>query len=277
MQQTSTNFEIKDKKWIIETFYPLLKLLCIDDIPASPDWNVIKLLKYQDYIRKGMGFCVVCISQGTLQNTKGTLITSRKKIKVCDREFDYFFLHIVINTRICNKTTRRGRLLLRLTAIHEFTHAIAALAAISRVKSSELIDRLLKRLKEKAEHKLSDKDVHNMFRDLCKPLSNTLLSIIHGVPIKWYFGDEHYRLRFEDIRISYPYIFEELLLPNETFQIYFKEDDIDTIILSYKLNKTLFHPITKQVFSKINLYEALPMGFIERRYVSFLSDIIKDQ
>ncbi|MDR2965514.1 MAG: hypothetical protein LBU88_07040 [Treponema sp.] len=279
MPYTDTNVAIiKDKKWVIETFLPLLNLLDIDNIPAPSVDRIINLSDHRDFIIKGMGLCVVSISQEVLPpQTKGIHITSHKKITVQGKKIDHYRLNIIINTNICNKTSRKGRLLLKLTIVHEFTHAIAALSAISRIRLSGLIERLLKKLRKKAEHKLNDRDIHYMLRDLCKPLIKILLSIIHGIPIKWYFGDEHYRLGFEDIQESYPSILESLLLPNEMFRIFFSEDDIHTIQTAYHQNRVIWHPLTIPVFRQININENLPKEFIRRRYISFLSNIVRNQ
>jgi hypothetical protein len=84
-----------------------------------------------------MGRCVVVIEQRHIpENIGGILITSH------DTELDYFTLHIVINSGLCDKSSLNNRARQKITVVHEFTHTVAALSAISRVRSKELVKRL---------------------------------------------------------------------------------------------------------------------------------------
>jgi hypothetical protein len=69
-----------------------------------------------------MSRCIVIIEQRSLlDEVGGMLITSH------NMELDYFKLHIIINSTILNDRVKE-----KITAVHEFTHTVAALSAIVR-------------------------------------------------------------------------------------------------------------------------------------------------
>jgi hypothetical protein len=117
----------------------------------SSDFTVVYLANMRDLIIKGMGRCVIIIEQRKLpDNIGGMLITSH------NMELDYFKLHIVVNGSLCNKTTLNDRALQKITVVHEFTHTVAALSAIARVRSKELIKRLKDIFRKKAPLSMTD-------------------------------------------------------------------------------------------------------------------------
>ena len=65
----------KDERWVIKTFRPLLKQLKVQQIPNPPDIKIIYMADDPDWIRQGMGRCIVAIEQQNLpENVGGMLI-----------------------------------------------------------------------------------------------------------------------------------------------------------------------------------------------------------
>jgi hypothetical protein len=191
----------------------------------------------RDWIIEGMGRCIVAIEQQVLPGEiGGMLITSH------DPELDYFKLHILINSGLCNKTKFNDRANLKITAIHEFTHVVAALSAISRVRSKLLIERLKEIFKGKV-HAINYGEIQKIANELRDSFFDMLEDIIddrnsptspeHDGPKntdrEYYFPDNHFRLGFEDFPVSYPVIFEEFLLSKEMFEEYFPKDLINSL------------------------------------------------
>jgi hypothetical protein len=145
--------DIKDERWVIKTFRPLLRLLNVQNIPLPPDFTVVYLADNRNLAVLGMGRCIVIIEQRRLPDkVGGMLITSH------GTEPDYFKLHILINSSLCNKSDLQSRTFQKITAVHEFTHTVAALSAIGRVGSMELIRRL-KRILQKKTHAIYYDDI----------------------------------------------------------------------------------------------------------------------
>jgi hypothetical protein len=208
---------------VIKTFRPLLRLLKVQNIPNCPEFAVVYLADMRELIIQGMGRCVVVIEQRNLSgNVGGMLITSH------DTELDYFKLHIIINSSLCNKTDLDGRVRQKIAAIHEFTHTVAALSAIARVRSRELIKRL-KDIFKKKTHALYLDDIEQLANELSSSLSAKKYIKIPKNANANHFPDEHFRLGFEDFPVSYPIVFDEFLFSKEMFEEYFTKKDIDTI------------------------------------------------
>ena len=240
------NHGIKDEHWAIKTFRPLLKLLKVQDIPKPPEVRIIYLTDRREWIIQGMGRCIVAIEQHHLPGEiGGMLITSYNP------ELDYFTLHILINSSLCNKTNLHDRAYLKITAIHEFTHIVAALSAISRVRSKLLIERLKEIFREKV-HALNYNEIQKLANELRSSFFDMLQNVIEELnnPVsqeqseqkntdrEYYFPDKHFRLGFEDFPVSYPVIFEEFLLSKEMFDEYFPKDLINALCKAYDENNS---------------------------------------
>ena len=224
MLQHSTGSH-RDERWAIKIFRPLLKLLNVQNISSLPDTKVIYMADKREWIINGMGRCVVVIEQHPLPgNASGLLITSH------DTELDYFTLHIIIASSLCGKSTLNERADQKITAIHEFLHAVAALSAISIIKSNLLIERLKTKFREKA-HAIYFKDIKEIADELRSLISDAIDKVNNSntsTPNEYnesekksYFPDQHFRLGFEDFPVSYPVIFEEFLLSKEMFEEYY--------------------------------------------------------
>ncbi|MDR1030798.1 MAG: hypothetical protein LBL76_07995 [Treponema sp.] len=219
----------------------------------------------RDLVIKGMGKCIVAIEQESLgDNIAGMLVTSH------DMEPETFRLHIVINSNICNKKSLDDRVFQKIIAVHEFTHMVAKLSAISRVRSKELIERLMNIFREKA-HILYLNDLKQLANELntSYPVEKNIVS--PRTIIKRYFPDEHFRLGFEDLPVSYPTIFEEFLFSREMFEEYFSKD---TINLAYEaldrsdvkeMGNLLFPTITT-----ISNIKAIYGNFVHDRVSNFI-------
>jgi len=269
-QPNTDNPGIKDERWVIKTFRPLLKKLNTQHIPDPPEINEVDLADNRDWIIQGMGRCVVVIEQFNLpENIGGMLITSH------DVELDYFRLHILINCNLCNKTETEDRIGQKIAVVHEFTHTVAALSAISRVHSNLLIERLKKIFQKKA-HAIYYDDIKLIASELSSSLSIELGSQ-NNTNKQTRFPDEHFRLGFEDFPISYPVIFEEFLLSQEMFNEYFSQDTIESMCrtLSIKDAKT-FAELVSPLSLKIAEEKALDIQFVVARILHiFLPIYIK--
>lgn len=233
---------IKDERWAIKTFRPLLQLLKVQDIPDSENTRIIYMADRRDWIIQGMGRCIIAIEHCVLPgDLGGMLITSH------DPEQDYFKLHILINSSLCNKTRLKERAFLKITATHEFTHIVAALSAISRVRSKLLIQRLKEIFREKV-HAISCSEIQKVADELKNTFFEMLENIIDDINNtdsfenvennnrNYYFPDNHFRLGFEDFPVSYPVIFEEFLLSKEMFEEYFHKNLVDSLCKAFDGN-----------------------------------------
>ena len=267
---TSSNV-IKDERWVIKTFRPLLKQLKVQDIPPPLEERTIQLADNPMWIRQNMGMCEITIEQQILpSDTGGILITYH------ETQYNYFTLHIIINSNLCNKTNMKMRIEQKATAVHEFTHAVAALSAISRLSSDskELIKRLKDLLKRKVP--IYYEEIKQLVAELNNSIPMKFFKLVKFKKFKFnkkkYFPDNHYRLGFEDFPVSYPAIFEELLFSEEIFNEYFSQDTIDTIC-EHLLKKELlsFFKLITPVFSEISEKKALSQQFVTSRALDIIT------
>jgi hypothetical protein len=243
-QPSTDNPPIKDERWAIKTFRPLLKLLKVQNIPTPPELRVVYMADNRSWIIQGMGRCIVIIEQQDLPgNIGGMFVTSH------DISLDCFKLHILINKNLCNKTALNERADQKIAAIHEFTHAVAALSAISRIRSKILIERLREIFRKKT-HAIHYKEIKKIASELSNSLFDVLSNIASDLNQSFYtkpgglreenkehyFPDEHFRLGFEDFPVSYPVIFEEFLLSREMFEEYFTNDLIESLYNAFLNN-----------------------------------------
>jgi len=186
-----------------------------------------------------------------------------------DSELDFFKLHILINNRLCGKADHKCRVEQKIAAVHEFTHTVAALSAISRVKTKLLIERLKDRLRQKA-HAIYLDDIKCLAAELTDSLFNKI-SQLGEKNTQNLFTDEHFRLGIEDFPISYPRIFEEFLLSKEMFDEYFSKELVETICeaILKKDGKTLMELISP-IALKISKEKALDIMFTMSRIVDIL-------
>jgi hypothetical protein len=249
---------IKDERWAVKIFRPLLRELKVQNIPNPPDLTAIYMADKREWIIQGMGRCIVVIEQQELpEGVGGMLITSH------DAELDYFKLHILIHSGLCNKPNLNDRIFQKLTAVHEFTHVAAALSAISRVRSKELIKRL-KEIFQKKTHALYLADI----KQIAEELSNSLRAKYSNSkkPSKTpRFQDEHYRLGFEDFPVSYPIIFEEFLLSKEMFYEYFSPKDVEALYKALEKTPSGFIEKAEPICQKISEAKALDKNFVMSR------------
>jgi len=245
--------DVKDERWAVKTFRPLLLLLKGQNIPNPPDLLVVYMDK-RDWIIQGMGRCIVAIEQSDLPaNIGGMLVTSY------DTELDYFRLHILINLNLCNKTIINDRIELKLAVTHEFIHTVATLSAISRIRSKELIKRLRVKFYEKA-HALYLQDITQLITEISDISSGNYF--YQKADSERYFPDQHFRLGFEDFPVSYPIIFEEFL---------FSKDNInmlrDAII---NRDNVAFGTIANPILDRISQEKALDINFLKKQFVRIL-------
>jgi hypothetical protein len=255
---------IKDERWVIKTFRPLLRSLDVQNIPPPPDYTVVFLADSRNLAMRGMGRCIVIIEQRRLPGKAGgMLITSH------NTDLDYFKLHILINSGLCNKTDLPSRSLQKIAAVHEFTHTVAALSAISRIGSRELIRRLKEILRKKT-HAIYYDDI----KQVAAELKNSTLAKKNNSgksSKKTRFPDEHFRLGFEDFPVSYPVIFEEFLLSKELFREYFPRDVVDAMCKAvYEHDNETFVKLSTDYVKKIIDEKALDMNFV----ISRIEDIL---
>jgi len=270
----------EDKYVLNKIFLPLLEQLDIKNIPNIPKHTTINLADYRDFRIEGLANCIITIKQEYLpRNIGGALITTHKVVYTRDGNGNYnqvpiisFRLVILIEKKLCNRTTNIGRSWMTLTAIHEYTHAIAALSTILKAKgnSYDVINKFGNIFKNKIDI-LDYGSIRKIFRDLSTPLLTLIINKNSGIPMRWHFDNTHFRIGFEDIKSEYPIIFEEFLLPDKIFKKYFSDNIIkllkllfeikDNILIQLFIN-TLVTPIFKQMYTKENL----PREFIKKRF-----------
>jgi hypothetical protein len=257
---------IKDERWVIKIFRPLLQMLDVQHIPPPPDFTVVYLDR-REWIIQGMGKCILVIEQKDLPgNIGGMLVTSH------DNELDYFRLHILINSNLCAKTTIEARIEQKIAAIHEFTHAIATLSAISRVRSKDLIKKLKEKFKTKV-HAIYYDDIKQVAAELSNSLSIKINNL--GKPERRkYFPDKHFRLGFEDIPVSYPVIFEALLLSREMLFEYFTEDTVQLMCNTLsRRDGRAFSRVVTPITLRIAADKALTVQFVAARILEIFLPI----
>jgi hypothetical protein len=236
----------------------------VQNIPFPPDFTVVYLADNRNLAVLGMGRCIVIIEQRRLpEKVGGMFITSH------NADSDYFKLHILINSGLCNKSDLHSRTLQKIAAVHEFTHTVAALSAIGRVGSRELIKRL-KRILRKKTHAIYYEDI----QQVAVELRNSLLVKKNRSekPTKTArFTDEHFRLGFEDFPVSYPVIFEEFLFSKEMFDEYFPKDVIYAMCKAvFEHDNETFVQVSTDYLREIIEEEALDMNFV----ISRVGDIL---
>lgn len=260
------NHEIKDERWAIKTFRPLLQLLDVQNIPPAPHPRIVPVNK-REWIIQRMGRCVIVIEQDVLPaQTGGMLITSH------DMELDYFILHILINTNLCDKNNQNTRIEQKLAAVHEFTHTVAALSAIARVKSRELIKRLKAKMYKNA-HSLHLSDLTKLVAEISELPSEN--SYAQKAASKKQFPDEHFRLGFEDFPVSYPVIFEEFLFSKEMLKEYTTDDILNELCKSFKdRDSSAIIRIGNPIIDRIVNEKALDLMFAWKRLIQILYSIL---
>jgi hypothetical protein len=164
----------------------------------------------------------------------------------------------------------------KIAAVHEFTHTVAALSAISRVRSKELITRLKDIFRKKA-HALYLTDLEHLATELSNSLTVPKNISFQRAANTNYFPDEHFRLGFEDFPVSYPVVFDGFLFSREMFEEYFSRETINSLCEAFhkrngsKLNKIIV-PALKIISQKKALYE----DFVAARILKFIaSDYMK--
>jgi hypothetical protein len=252
---------------VIKTFRPLLRLLKVQNIPNPPDLKVIFLADMRNLIIKGMGRCVVIIEQRSLTNgVGGMLITSY------DTRLDCFLLHIVINSSFCGKTSLEDRARQKIIAVHEFTHTVAALSAISRVRSNDLIKRLKDIFRKKA-HALYLTDLEHLVSELTRSPAERKNTDPQSADNARYFPDEHFRLGFEDFPVSYPIVFDEFLFSREMFDEYFPKEVIDSVYEAFRRKDSAkVIDLIAPYITKISQDKALYEEFVVDRVLDILFD-----
>jgi len=278
-QPNTDSTEIKDERWAIRTFRPLLQILKVQDIPTFENLRIVYMADRRNWIIQGMGRCIVAIEQHDLPgDLGGMLITSH------DSENDYFKLHILIKSSLCNKTTTKDRALLKITAIHEFTHIVAALSAIARIRSKPLIQRLKEIFREKV-HAISCNEIQKVADELRNSFFEMLENIIDDTDSfeqsdkndkAYYFPDNHFRLGFEDFPVSYPVIFEEFLLSREMFDEYFPKNIVDSLCKAFDDNNSknindLLYPPTKKLIQEKALEPHFAIARVTAIFMSIYS------
>jgi len=260
--------EARDERWAIRIFRPLLKSLNIQNIPEPPNVTEVIMADSRDWIIQGMGRCGVFIERSDLpENIGGILITSH------DPELDFFKLHILINDRLCDKTGFDNRVEQKITAVHEFVHAVAALSAISKIRTDSLIMRFKEILRQKA-HAIYFDDIKRVVVELGESLS-VKLNGPRERSGKNHFPDEHFRLGIEDFPVSYPIIFEEFLLSREMFDEYFSRDLVESMCKAIsEENRQVFGDLALPIIKKIAEEKALDTSFVVSRVFDILVPIV---
>jgi hypothetical protein len=250
---------------VIKTFRPLLRALNVQNIPNPPDLTTVYLADMRDLIVNGMGRCIVVVEQRSLADDVGGML-----ITFHDTELDYFRLHIVINSSLCNKIGLEDRVIQKITAVHEFTHTVAVLSAISRLKSKELIKRLKDIFKKKA-HALYLIDLEYLANELKNPLAAGEDADLQKTTSAKRFPDEHFRLGFEDFPVSYPVAFDEFLFSKEMFEEYFPKMTINLLYKAFRRrDSTAIADLILPALERISQEKALYKNFIIVRIIKIL-------
>ncbi|MFP3043528.1 hypothetical protein LQZ19_17065 [Treponema primitia] len=266
---TVDNSPLKDEQWAIKSFRPLLKALHVQDMPSPPEFTLLYIADYRHLVIQGMGHCIIVIERYALpQDVGGMLITSYNKRN------NFFLLHILINQELGKQdaATKRNN---KIAAVHEFTHTTAALCAVGRTKSDELVKRL-KEIFSAKSHPLLYADIQKVAEEL----TGTLLGKLQqpaAKPKKPYFEDAHYRLGFEDFPISYPVFFQDLLFSKELFEEYFTKEIIKNCCkLIYENDSTGLGEIINTICHNIANDKALSVEFVISKTIdNIMSHYIK--
>jgi hypothetical protein len=249
----------------------------VQNIPALGEMTKVELSDHRNFIINGMGRCIVIIEQDNFpKNIGGMLITSHETVSVKTinglEDITFHKLHILIDRNLCSKTTLEERIKQKITAIHEFTHTVAVLSAISKIHTKELIILLKEKLRKKA-HAIHYEDIKQLLDELSFSLS-IKLNKQEKFNKKQYYPDEHFRLGFEDIPVSYPVIFNEFLFSKEMFEEYFSRDVIITICkaISENDNNSLLSTVPPIILN-IAIEKALNAKFVLSRFLDILLPI----
>ena len=199
----SNNISERDIEWAIKTFRPLLKDLEIPKLKA--DYKQILTSEYKIFNRYNMSNCAIIVSQYEFSKLeyKGVFVW-----QYCKEE-DFYALYIILNSNLF-KNTQAIKIVRKAVSTHEFVHCVAALMALSRLKTQALIENLHNRMKKKF-HALTDNDVENIFKDLKRSLKDRKATQIETFP------DDHFRVGGEDFTDSYSDLYRNLLLSYELF------------------------------------------------------------
>lgn len=268
--------QVRDLRWAIKNFRPLLQKLTVRNIPScSDDLRVVFLSDMRHLTILGMGHCVVVIEQYSLpEKVDGLFVTSY------DKELDLFKLHILINKEICSKKDHNSVAECKMAAVHEYTHAVAALSAIARVRTSELIKRLKQIFFEKT-HCLLHGDISAIKDDVKKKIEH----IKEGKSFsevenqhKYMFPDEHFRLGFEEFPVSYPHFYEELLFSREILTEYLKNNNIFDLLKT--IDKNDDQKITEffsKILSEIITEKSIDKSVAAYKFFEIISSVTREK
>jgi len=204
--------EYHDVPWAIKHFRPLLDKINIDNIPEEPDYHVEILSDSRQFIQLGMGDCVLSICRRNFMSTANGFYSFSYAIHDDQR---IFFINIYINNNLFVSNSPALKEKRKRTVIHEFTHSIAALLSIGRIKSKQLLDGLV--------HKLAARvriNAMSHYQMLLSQIGNASFTVTYALGI---YPDSHFRLGYEAFEHSFSTVYKNLILDRKIFERYFTE------------------------------------------------------
>lgn len=189
----------------VKLFRPLLKDLQLQTISCI-GYRCVLTSEYRLFNRFNMANCAVIVSQYSFSNMeyKGVFIWQY------DQEEDFYVLYIILNRNLYGSNTLDERIIRKAVSVHEFTHCVAALLTISRLKTSALIISLQKKMAQ-SFHALRTSDITNIFKDLAMSLNDRKAMQTEN------FDDSHFRTGGEVFSASYSDLYRHLLLSYDLF------------------------------------------------------------
>lgn len=207
---SATGTEERTVDWAVNLFRPLLKDLRIQELK---DQSIIFTANYRAFQKYHMDSCIVIVKRYKFSkpNYKGVFIwqyNTRNEI---------FALYIILNENMYDTTDVKNEIFRKAVSTHEFTHCVAALLTLSRLKTKVLIENQQKKL-AKRFHAMEESDMGNLMADI----SNSMLQ--PNMERFLFFPDMHFRTGDEDFSQKYSELYRNLLLSYGLFKEYFTDE-----------------------------------------------------
>ena len=220
------NAEERNIEWAIKVFRPLLKDLNISHLEKKDERRQILTADYKLFIRHSMDKCVIIVCRYNLyqDHHQGIFVWQYNEKE------DFYALYIILNNNLFSPSKTQA-IVRKAVSVHEYVHCVAAMLALSRLKTKKLIEILQSRM-SKRFHALTIFDVGDIISDLRKSKKDKKLKPIDT------FDDDHFRIEWEDFQASYAVLYRNLLL---SYELFCEEGFFDTEkrnkFINYILNK----------------------------------------
>jgi hypothetical protein len=201
----------RNEQWAIDQFRPLLNEIDISNIPASPNYLLLRLSRYEHLRNLGLSDCVLIVRRRIFKSTVNGYYTFSYRMA---GEQPIFFLSIFLNDQLFVSNTPAQKIRRRQALVHEFTHCIAAFLLMEMPnREKNLIDKLT--LDLVTHTKLN---IRNHYQSLIIQFGSGQIPMANVLGV---YPDEHFRLDDANFQGSFATLYKHLILDFSIFEKYF--------------------------------------------------------